>query len=63
MHTLVGGLLQNLLDLLVGLSYIVLVLALDVQVELTTAHLRLLARLDENSTQGNGAIGLMLDSV
>lgn len=46
MHALVGGLLEDLLDLFVGLGDVVLVLALDVQVELSAAHLRLLAWLD-----------------
>lgn len=63
MHALIGRFLQNLFDLLVCLSDIVLVLALDVQIQLTAAHLRLLTWLHVDSAKGDVAIGLILDAV
>lgn len=52
-----------MLDLLVCLSHVVFVLALDVQVELTAAHLGLLPWLHKYTTKGDVAIGLILDSM
>ena len=63
MHALVGRLLQHLLNLLVGLSDIVLVLSLNVQVELSAPDWRLLPRLHVDSPQRNLAVCLVLDSV
>lgn len=63
MHALVGGLLQNLLYLLVCLGHVVLVLALDVQVQLSAAHLRFLSWLHKHSSQRNRAICLVLNAV
>lgn len=63
MHALVGRLLQHLLNLLVGLSDIVLVLSLNVQVELSAPDWCLLPRLYVDSPQRNLAVCLVLDSM
>ena len=61
MHVLVGRLLKNLLDLLVGLGHVVLVLSLNVKVELPAADGHLLPQLHKNPPKRNRTVCLVLN--
>jgi hypothetical protein len=63
MHALISSLLQHPLYLLISLRYIILVLSLNVQIQLSTSYLRLLPGLHIDSSERNRAVGLLLYTV
>ena len=63
MHVFICRFLQDLFYLLVCFGHVVLVFTLDVEIQLSATDWHLFAQLYKYSSQRNGAISLVLDSL